>query len=193
MTPAGFPHSEIPGSKRVCRSPGLIAACRVLHRRSAPRHSPFTLSSLAIKFLKRESQKNSRFLQLHPILFSKTRIQSPRRREHLDGGADRDRTDDLRLAKPPLSQLSYSPSRRPVTPGKSMVGLDRFELSTPRLSSVCSDQLSYRPRGARQEGRDSKEPSGSLKTERRRRDSLVDLGMGLLGRCPANPLPLERR
>ena len=25
------------------------------------------------------------------------------------GGAGRDRTDDLRLAKPPLSQLSYSP------------------------------------------------------------------------------------
>ena len=27
------------------------------------------------------------------------------------GGADRDRTDDLRLAKPALSQLSYSPNR----------------------------------------------------------------------------------
>lgn len=28
----------------------------------------------------------------------------------------------------------------------TLVGLDRLELSTPRLSSVCSDQLSYRPR-----------------------------------------------
>ena len=28
------------------------------------------------------------------------------------GGADRDRTDDLRLAKPALSQLSYSPEVR---------------------------------------------------------------------------------
>jgi hypothetical protein len=27
------------------------------------------------------------------------------------------------------------------------VGLDGFEPSTPRLSSVCSDQLSYRPSG----------------------------------------------
>src|SRR5690349_19497733 len=27
-----------------------------------------------------------------------------------------------------------------------MVGLSRFELLTPRLSSVCSNQLSYRPR-----------------------------------------------
>ena len=26
------------------------------------------------------------------------------------------------------------------------MGLERFELSTPRLSSVCSNQLSYRPR-----------------------------------------------
>ena len=26
-----------------------------------------------------------------------------------------------------------------------MVGLTRFELVTPRLSSVCSNQLSYRP------------------------------------------------
>jgi hypothetical protein len=29
--------------------------------------------------------------------------------EYEAGGADRDRTDDLRLAKPALSQLSYSP------------------------------------------------------------------------------------
>ena len=28
-----------------------------------------------------------------------------------NGGADRDRTDDLRLAKPALSQLSYSPAK----------------------------------------------------------------------------------
>jgi hypothetical protein len=44
--PAGLPHSEIPGSKPVCGSPRLIAAYRVLHRLSAPRHPPCTLSSL---------------------------------------------------------------------------------------------------------------------------------------------------
>ena len=43
---SGFPHSEIPGSKLVCSSPGLIAAYRVLHRLLAPRHSPYALSSL---------------------------------------------------------------------------------------------------------------------------------------------------
>jgi hypothetical protein len=32
----------------------------------------------------------------------------------------------------------------PITPGE-LVGLSRFELLTPRLSSVCSNQLSYRP------------------------------------------------
>ena len=42
----GFPHSDIPGSKLVCSSPGLIAAYHVLHRLLAPRHSPYALSSL---------------------------------------------------------------------------------------------------------------------------------------------------
>jgi hypothetical protein len=39
----GFPHSEIPGSKSARLSPGLIAACHVLHRLSAPRHPPDAL------------------------------------------------------------------------------------------------------------------------------------------------------
>ena len=47
--PAGFPHSEIPGSKPACGSPRLIAACHVLHRLLAPRHPPYALSSLIIK------------------------------------------------------------------------------------------------------------------------------------------------
>ena len=42
----GFPHSEISGSMRMCRSPKLIAACRVLHRLLMPRHSPCALISL---------------------------------------------------------------------------------------------------------------------------------------------------
>src|SRR5439155_10162449 len=45
----GFPHSEIPGSKLICSSPGLIAAYRVLHRLLVPRHSPYTLSSLTLR------------------------------------------------------------------------------------------------------------------------------------------------
>ena len=56
-----------------------------------------------------------------------------------NGGAGRDRTDDLKLAKLPLSQLSYSPFL------VIMVGLGRFELPTSPLSGVRSNQLSYRP------------------------------------------------
>ena len=43
---AGFPHSEILGSKLMCSSPRLIAACHVLHRLLMPRHSPCALISL---------------------------------------------------------------------------------------------------------------------------------------------------
>ena len=40
ITPGGFPHSEIHGSKDMCSSPWLIAACHVLHRSPVPRHPP---------------------------------------------------------------------------------------------------------------------------------------------------------
>lgn len=84
------------------------------------------------------------------------------------GGAERDRTADPLLAKQVLSQLSYSPisSIARASPGSAisasgnptanpsslnphsqmqMVGPGRLELPTPRLSSVCSNQLSYGP------------------------------------------------
>ena len=85
------------------------------------------------------------------------------------GGARRDRTDDLLLAKQALSQLSYGPCQGSVdqvsaigTPMRrfvigctrlltsddcplKMVGLDRLERSTSPLSGVRSNHLSYRP------------------------------------------------
>ena len=67
--------------------------------------------------------------------------------EILWGGADRDRTDDLRLAKPALSRLSYGPD--------NVVGQGRVELPTSRLSGVRSNHLSYWPGG-------STEPEGSV-------------------------------
>ena len=80
-------------------------------------------------------------------------------------GAERDRTVDLRLAKPALSQLSYSPRLRydpssglasadsihvrasALGPGspRSKVGQGRLELPTSRLSGVRSNHLSYWP------------------------------------------------
>ena len=65
------------------------------------------------------------------------------------GGANRDRTGDLLLAKQALSQLSYGPEKRGLSlffeGGCRLVGLDGFEPSTPALSRRCSNQLSYRP------------------------------------------------
>ena len=43
---AGFPHSEISGSKDICSSPKLIAAYHVFHRLLVPRHPPCALYSL---------------------------------------------------------------------------------------------------------------------------------------------------
>ena len=43
---AGFPHSEIRGSRLMCSSPRLFAACHVLRRLLMPRHSPCALISL---------------------------------------------------------------------------------------------------------------------------------------------------
>ena len=80
-------------------------------------------------------------------------------------GADRDRTDDIQLAKLALSQLSYSPSRPFILPRnlrgshagghqaaslwrEELVGLGGLEPPTSRLSGARSSQLSYRPREA---------------------------------------------
>ncbi len=46
--PGGLPHSEIPGSTIARISPGLFAACHVLHRLSVPRHPPDALTSRLI-------------------------------------------------------------------------------------------------------------------------------------------------
>ena len=79
-------------------------------------------------------------------------------------GADRDRTDDIQLAKLALSQLSYSPSRpfllqnlrgshagghhAATLKRVELVGLGGLEPPTSRLSGARSSQLSYRPREA---------------------------------------------
>ena len=72
----GFPHSEISGSMRMCRSPKLIAACHVLLRLLMPRHSPCALISLT--FVRRNfiSSPSARCAKLDPFrsfFLSKTR------------------------------------------------------------------------------------------------------------------------
>src|SRR5262249_13616438 len=63
---AGFPHSEISGSRDVCSSPELIAACHVLHRLHAPRHPPCALSSLTIKFAHHKNSASTTGLHFTP-------------------------------------------------------------------------------------------------------------------------------
>ena len=61
---------------------------------------------------KTASQRHDRALNERKLLlFKHGRIE--------DGGASRDRTDDLKLAKLPLSQLSYGPDPDDNTPIKS--------------------------------------------------------------------------
>jgi hypothetical protein len=119
MTPAGFPHSEIPGSKPVCGSPRLIAAYHVLHRLSAPRHPPCTLSSLT-------NLLNPILYPANPIASYPIQLSKNKTHSGVHAGLD-----------------STLPSHR--TFQAQLVGLGRFELPTSRLSGVRSNQLSYRP------------------------------------------------
>ena len=88
------------------------------------------------------------------VMFRGRCFQRPVRRSSIpSGGARRDRTDDLMLAKHALSQLRYGPvpedecfklDERRMRSIK-VVGLGRLELPTSRLSSARSNQLSYKP------------------------------------------------
>jgi hypothetical protein len=79
---AGFPHSEILGSKPACGSPRLIAACHVLHRLLAPRHSPYALSSLIIKLTQSVSgvlRPRNVLISAAPYLLDPDLLLSPNR------------------------------------------------------------------------------------------------------------------
>jgi hypothetical protein len=107
----GFPIRRSPDQSLFNDSPGLIAAGHVLHRLSAPRHPLHALSNLTIKFGQDKTCRNSivkdRIYRPPPETPEDDRVMiMPVKRF---GGADRDRTGDLRLAKPALSRLSYSP------------------------------------------------------------------------------------
>ena len=73
------------------------------------------------------------------------------------GGANRDRTGDLKLAKLALSQLSYGP----VFCSDQMVGPERVERSTSRLSGVRSNHLSYEP-GSSHSNAHADRPRGTI-------------------------------
>ena len=63
---AGFPHSDIPGSRLVCSSPRLFAAYHVLLRLPVPRHPLYALRSLTIHLRHQRSALSSQPIQSQP-------------------------------------------------------------------------------------------------------------------------------
>lgn len=127
----GFPIRRFPGQGLFGSYPRLIAVFRVLLRLLAPRHPPYALSSLTAILIadgpERRRRDELRALSsriedkeslCHFPLFSFQRaLRLPRGepvsfyfRARSDGGDERARTANLRLAKPALSQLSYVPT-----------------------------------------------------------------------------------
>jgi hypothetical protein len=94
------------------------------------------------------SDRSGRRLECQRQAFVSSSTRSGRKPAAAPGGARRDRTDDLMLAKHALSQLSYGPvpgvSRRTAS-REGMVGPGRLERPTSRLSGVRSNHLSYGP------------------------------------------------
>ncbi len=135
----GFPIRKSPDQSLLSGSPKLIAASHVLHRLLAPRHPPCALNSLtsnARALMRLHSPVTRTFtIQLSKSSDTSSVDDVSYRACWISNGADGHRTHDPRLAKPVLSQLSYSPT----------MGLGRVELPTSPLSGVRSSQLSYRP------------------------------------------------
>ena len=113
ITRSGLPHSETCGSSVVSTFPQNFAGNHVLPRLLVPRHPPYALNNLTKKFIKRLFYYFLLWLDLVIVTinyYSSNLSKNffPLKR---NCGANRDRTDNLRLARAALSQLSYSPKR----------------------------------------------------------------------------------
>ena len=155
----GFPIQRSPDLSLFSGSPKLIAAYRVFHRLLAPRHPPYALSSLTI---------NSFTLMMPPSLYPYSIVKEQflhASRIVLGSQIEKNEPTAENLSHPhmlvemsgfepptPCVQGRCSPAELHPHPRQfrisrltTLVGLDRFELSTSRLSGVRSNQLSYRP------------------------------------------------
>src|ERR1051326_3974157 len=126
MTRAGLSHSEIHGSTPVCGFPWLIATCYVLHRLLAPRHSPNALSSLITKLTYRPLAGSTGTQRT--VFCPKSMCSCQRTARSLT-----------------LNRLLARPRFRPEKSYGKVVGVTGVEPVTLRLSSACSNQLSYTP------------------------------------------------
>ena len=153
---AGFPHSEISGSKPMCGSPKLIAACHVLHRLLMPRHSPCALISLTsparfprLWSTKSGSQESCRLQSLRLIVFTHLFPQFALLCCLLfHSGIITSHCSVFKVRAPTFSKVRFQyPTHRWVLKSAltKLVGQSGLEPPTSRLSVVCSSQLSYWP------------------------------------------------
>ena len=156
MTGAGFPHSEISGSKRACRSPKLIAACRVLRRLSVPRHPSCALKHLTTKVAVVVHSPCRAVLHLTQQILVRSRFRVPRVprkggavpldvfRVQLSKSSGPESPDARSRGAARRAGSARPRTRRPTVAGK-LVGVPGFEPGTSSLSGTRSNQLSYTP------------------------------------------------
>ena len=154
MTPCGFPHSEICGSKVICTSPQLIAAYHVFLRLPVPRHSPCALFSLTVlssdsSICQLEFCKNCRFLS-RTLSYSNIAVSL-----FSFQGATCSLNLSVQSAAPSHATLSRlilrisafhaSWRQKNFFLKEEVVGSNGLEPSTSRLSGARSNHLSYEP------------------------------------------------
>ena len=74
--PDGFSHSDSRGSKAACASPRIFAACRVLRRRSMPRHPPRALFRLVPNCPVRSRGRNRVPAEPHALRCARPRMRA---------------------------------------------------------------------------------------------------------------------
>ncbi len=100
----GLPHSEIPGSTIARISPGLFAACHVLHRLSVPRHPP---DALRLRFLRHTQRQVPRELGSQGEPYSQ---RAPPRKRGSIGAANSSLSEDTLCGSPTQPSGSNPPS-----------------------------------------------------------------------------------
>ena len=126
----GLPHSEIAGSKRICRSPTLIAAYHVLHRLSVPRHPSCALGSLTTR---------NCLAMVHIAAHGATLPPDRPPREGANHGR-RDRTGPCRRDGPPVGSTAFLSLSHPMHLSKITVESNRLE-PVPRRHRRRADAL----------------------------------------------------
>jgi|RhiMethySRZTD1v2_1073278.scaffolds.fasta_scaffold479585_1 hypothetical protein len=145
MTRRGLPHSETPGSKLVCSSPRLIAAYCVLHRLSAPRHSPYALSSLTIGIWKLRTScvRTSKFLFPNPHLNTACSCGSEKL-PFAGYSVVKDHSEGLRPSDSPTGSLAGTPYAPLRSPGARQMA--RLKLSADQSLPSRSSPRLWTPR-----------------------------------------------